>query len=74
MVALCTFGFIGKKAVDFLYCPVVSTDDKAMVVHIQDEVLALRGERERRERKSCMEVVDDSNNIIEIKLRKWYAI
>ena len=50
MVALCTFGFIGKKAVDFLYCPVVSTDDKAMVVHIQDEVLALRVERERGER------------------------
>ena len=47
MVALCTFGFIGKKAVDFLYCPVVSTDNKAMVVHVQDEVLALRVERER---------------------------
>ena len=47
MVALCTFGFIGKKAVNFLYCPVVSTDDKAMVVHVQDEVLALGVGRER---------------------------
>ena len=49
-----------------------------MVVHIQDEVLALKVERERerkrRERKSAMEVVDDGNNVVEIKLRKWYAI
>lgn len=50
MVVLCTFGFIGKKAVNFLYCPVVSTNDKAMVVHVQDEVLALRVERERKRR------------------------
>ena len=40
-----TFGFIGKKAVDFLCCPVVGTDDEAMVVHVQDKVLALKVER-----------------------------
>jgi hypothetical protein len=48
MAALCTFGFIGKKVVDFCYCPIVSTDNEAMVVHVQDEVLALKLERERR--------------------------
>lgn len=51
MAALCTFGFIGEKAVNFLSCPVVGTDNEAMVVHVQDEVLALKMEREREREK-----------------------
>ena len=40
---LLTFGFVCKESINFLYGPVVGTDDKAMVIHVQDEVLALRG-------------------------------
>ena len=46
-----TFGFVGKKAVNFLSCPVVGTDNEAMVIHVQDEVLALKMEREREREK-----------------------
>ena len=86
MVALLTFGFIGKKMVDFGRCPVVGTNDEAMVVHVQDEVLALEVKRERdrergtkrkrdEERKSTMDVVDD-NNSVKTKIEEvvWYSI
>ena len=52
MAALCTFGFIGEKAVNFLSCPVVGTDNEAMVIHVQDEVLALKWKERGRERES----------------------
>ena len=77
-----TFGFIGKKAINFLHCPVVGTDNEAMVVHVQDEILALklgksrgreRKEKERERGKRAVEVVNDSNNV-EVKLRKWCAL
>ena len=45
-----TFGFVGKETVDFFGSPVVSTDYKTVVVHVQDEVLALLG-GEGRERE-----------------------
>lgn len=55
MVAFFTFSFVGKKAVHFLCCPVVCTDNEAMVIHVQDEVLALKSgrgrEREKEERE-----------------------
>ena len=43
-----TFGFVGKETVNFLGCSVVGTDNETVVVHVQDEVLALLRERERK--------------------------
>ena len=70
---LCTFSFVGKKAVHFLCCPVVCTDNEAMVVHVQDEVLALKVEREKerkREREEERKRGSGSGTYVEVELRK----
>ena len=38
---LSTFSFLGQEVINLRHSSVVGTDDKAMVVHVQYEVLAL---------------------------------
>ena len=73
---LVTFGLVGKEMVHFRCCPVVSTDNKAMVVHVQDEVLALLveggggGKEREREREREREGRRGKREEILSKLRK----
>ncbi len=43
-----TLGLIGKKLVDLRYGSVVGAHHKTMVIHVQNQVLALQGEMEGR--------------------------
>lgn len=39
--AMFTLGLVGKEGVDLGDCPVVCNDSEALVVHVEDQVLAL---------------------------------
>ena len=57
-----TFSLVGKETINLLCGSVEGTHHKAVVIHVQDEVLALRGEESKRrkgkEDKEEMEIME----------------